>query len=338
MKFAYTSFMMIVIGGAIIGSIKHMSPKGIFTFFEKAVQDRKGIELVEKFNPEKNMMYFPSFENKKLFESVEDLSICNIKDVRKYIYAYLTGSRAYTIRSIERSYKYMDVILKVFAENPDVPKDLALLPLLESGFDPFAVSRSSAVGLWQFLKGTSAFLGLKTNAIIDERRNIEKSTRAAVRHLRNMYKIYGSWELALAAYNGGGVQVSNAIKKTGTKSIWELREKGVLTAETREYVPKFIALLLIYKNQDRFNIEDDVAKPEKKELSSVTLKRRLLVKQVANCADIPEAMVRTINPELLGAVTPGTVYTIYLPVESHDRFIENVEKLNKEKKQFICKK
>ncbi len=145
---------------------------------------------------------------------------------------------------LSRSTKYMPMIRRVFKEE-GIPLDIGYLPLVESGFSPSAYSWAKAAGVWQFIVGTSSRYGLKTDWYIDERRDPEKATRAAARYLKDLYKMFGDWELALASYNCGENRVKRLIKENGTSNYWELP----LPKETRNYIPLFNAALYIAKDR-----------------------------------------------------------------------------------------
>ena len=131
------------------------------------------------------------------------------------------------------------------------------------------------------MKATSSHLGLKTNAWVDERRNVEKSTRAAIRHLRYLNKSLGSWELALAAYNGGEGQLRRAMKKAGTNDIWKLIDSGVLSKETEEYVPRFAALVLINKNTRLVRIENELQINKVQDANEICLDTQISLKDIS---------------------------------------------------------
>lgn len=302
-------------------------------------------ETENSFNPEKDILFLPELENKDLFASIDDLSISRKKEVRKFLNLYLSRGRGFTVRGIERSSLYKDKIDQIFAENPDIPADLAFLPLLESGFNPVAVSRSKAVGLWQFMSNTSAPLGLQNTKWIDDRCDIEKSTKAAISHLRNLHRTFGSWELALAAYNGGGGHVRRAIEKAGGAwDYWTLLEHDVLHRETSEYVPRFIALLLIYKNQDFFGIADDINPREPIVSDIVTIKHPVTLNSISRFSGVPTETIRRFNPELRSNQTPPTNngYALKLPPEGAQKLESNLEQLYKQRirttKSYTIKK
>jgi len=283
----------------------------------------KGSEKIfipaENNNPNSNFSFLPPIENKDFFESVNDLSICRNANVRKYIYLYLTDGRNYLDTAILRSQRYLPIIEDIFNKNKDMPKDISLLPLLESAFNPYAVSRSRAVGLWQFVKRTSKDLSLKVNAWVDERRDIEKSTAAAIIHLRNLYGIFQSWELALAAYNGGAGYVKFAMHKSHSKNISELLAYKSLNREVKEYIYRFAALLVIYKNQSLFDVENTGTALE---TAYVELQYPVKISQVAELTGVPLSTLRMFNPELNKDLTPPyeTIYVLRLPKDSIERY------------------
>jgi len=321
--FAFTIIFTIIL---LTGCNKQLFSTGFFNLFLENRFSETGMERVRQFNPDKQTLYLPGLENKEFFESTEDLSLCRNEEVRKYIYLYLTSGREYLVKSIERSYIYIDIINEVMKKNPDIPREIALLPLLESGFDPNAVSRSNAVGLWQFIAGTAQHFELKNNKWVDERRDIEKSTEAAIRHLRYLYELMGSWDLALAAYNGGQGQVTRAMDKSGSKDIWELIQSGTLTRETSEYVPRYAALVIIYNNQKLFRIAKEVTIPEKNSTEIVKLNYQMNISRLSEKCGIDIDEIKKYNPELNGNLTPPSSdnYTLRLTSDSARKFNLNI--------------
>ncbi|HOW83451.1 MAG TPA: transglycosylase SLT domain-containing protein [Spirochaetota bacterium] len=318
---------------AIIGHSQNVFSWGLFNLFSGGPFTPEGLESVMNFDPDKDILYLPRIGNKNIFESMDDLSICRNPEVRKYIYIYLTRGREYCIRSIERSHIYGGIINEIFAKNGDIPDEIALLPLLESGFNPNAVSRSKAVGLWQFVGNTSRPLGLRTDKWIDERRDIEKSTEAAIRHLRNLHRIFNSWELALTAYNGGAGHVARAIKKSGTRDLQELIARGALSKESSEYLHRYIALVLIYKNQRLFDIYDEITVPEIPRTENYTVKYPVNINRVSELAGTPKKVIETYNPELNRSAIPPYAkdYSLRLPAEAKDRLKSREEDLYRER-------
>ncbi|HOO73028.1 MAG TPA: transglycosylase SLT domain-containing protein [Spirochaetota bacterium] len=324
---------VIIIFTTVIGFNQNLFSWGLFNLFTDQSYTQEGLNAVEDFNPDKDILYLPQIGDKDIFESMDDLSICRKPEVRKFIFVYLTRGREYTIRSIERSYLYKDIISDIFKKEHDIPEEIALLPLLESGFNPHAVSRSRAVGLWQFVSNTSKPLGLKNDRWIDERKDIEKSTEAAIRHLRHLYAMFNSWELALSAYNGGAGHVARAIKKTGTKNIWELSKTGALSSETSEYLCRFIALVMIYKNQRLFDIYDEIMIPETHKTETFIVKYPIKIKELSLVSGVPEETIETYNPELNQSIIPPYYknYSLRVPVEAKEKLRENEKELYRNK-------
>ncbi len=292
---------------------------GILSNFQDRIHTEEGLRRAVENYPREPLYTLPEQRERPFFDAVNDLSICRHREVRRFMYQYLTRDRDYIKASILRSRKYLDIIRGIFDEYGDVPAGLALLPLLESGFDPRAVSRSHAVGLWQFIRGTSSIFGLKTDEWLDERRNVEKSTRAAVLHLRHLYRHFGSWELALAAYNGGSGHVSRAMSETGARTFWELHEKGALRRETAEYVPRFAALLVIYANMDRLNLEEEIPDYRPVNIVRMPLPGSASIERISRLSGTPLRTIRYHNPELNSGITPPYYGTYHLKMPSRTR-------------------
>jgi len=323
---------MMIVAAIIIGTDTQLLSWSLFDLFSDTKFTGEGLERVMTFDPERDILYLPAIEGKDIFEASRDMSVYRNRAVRMHVYLYLTSKREYMLNAIRRSYRYEDTIREALGKNRDLPEELGLLPLLESCFNPYAVSSSRAVGLWQFLENTSRPLGLKCDRWIDERRSVEKSTAAALRHLRTMRSIFPRWDLALAAYNGGAGYMKRTMDATGVRDYWQLREKGLLRPETAEYVPKFIALMLIYRNQKLFGVADEIARPEKTAASYLTLERPVDLKDIERLTGVPVRAIMELNPELNSALTPPTMkeYRLLLPAEA----LKKLE--GKEKELYRC--
>ncbi len=268
----------------------------------------------------------PHIEGKDFFTSIDDLSILRRTEVRRFLNQYMKYGREYVYRGIFRSGRYMDVIDEIFKRYSCMPDDLKILPLLESGFDPNAVSRSKAVGLWQFIDGTSRRLGILNNSWVDERKSIHKSTDAALRHLKSLYDTFNSWELALAAYNGGAGHVRRAMIRSGTENFWDLLDSGMLRRETAEYVPRFAALAIMYKNPDLFLL-DEAAAASAISLDLVEFDYPVDIRKIAKVTGITQNVLRAYNPEIRKNITPPHLprYSLLIPTEALDSLMENIE-------------
>lgn len=198
-----------------------------------------------------------------------------------------------------------------------MPEDLLYLSMIESGFNPNARSTAQAVGLWQFMAPTARGYGLRIDAYVDERRDPEKATDAALRYLEDLYRQFGSWTLAAAAYNSGGGRVARIMREeTGAVSgkdsdFWVIR--GRLPRETREYVPLIFAATLIGKQPSRYGL-DQVERWLPVRTDTVSVPGGTPFSAVARAADVRESEVRRLNPHLLRGVTPpGAPFPVRIP-------------------------
>ncbi|MBI5683161.1 MAG: transglycosylase SLT domain-containing protein [Deltaproteobacteria bacterium] len=221
-----------------------------------------------------------------------------------------------------------------------MPEDLAYLALIESGFNPYAYSRAKAVGMWQFIRGTGLKYGLKINAWVDERRNPEKATISAVNYLKDLYAMFGSWELATASYNAGEGKIIKAINMHNTKDFWTISQKKYLKRETKDYVPKFLAAILVAKEPEKYGFYD-IEYEESVEYEIVTVPGATDLRAVAKAGNSTLEEIKALNPELLRMFTPPNAgnYEIKIPHGSKDAFYDNFAMIpQKEKRNFITHK
>ena len=208
--------------------------------------------------------------------------------------------------SLERTGRWFDFIKRI-AREENAPEEIAHLAIVESGLNPNAFSRARAVGMWQFMQPTGEEYDLNVTYWIDERRDPEKSTRAAMRFLKDLFNDLGDWQLALAAYNCGGGNVRRAIRKSGIEkpNFWQIQP--FLPRETQQYVPGFIAATLIVSNRELYGFPDDSLRfhePFRYESAKITEPVQLSV--LARCCDIPVDSLKKLNPELVRGCTPPT--------------------------------
>jgi membrane-bound lytic murein transglycosylase D len=244
---------------------------------------------------------------------IRNLSILEKKEVRDALFRYLTTNREFALRGLERYKRYSTEIVGVLKQYPDIPPEIIFLPLLESGFSPFAVSRMKAVGVWQIIAPTAHELGLRMTPFVDERRNVARSTDAAIRHLRNLNGTFKSWNLSLAAYNCGSSRVIRGMKRKKTRDFWILSSTHALRRETVNYLPHYAALALIGSRPDIFHInpgEADIAAAER-----YLLKYPVKIDDLANLLRIDAQAIYDLNPELTSPITPINPdgYSIVLP-------------------------
>jgi membrane-bound lytic murein transglycosylase D len=232
---------------------------------------------------------------------------------------------------LQRSKQYLPVMKEIFKQH-GLPEDLVFVALIESGFNPYAYSRSRAVGPWQFINGTGRRYGLKINEWIDERRDPVKSTDAAARYLKDLYEMFGSWPLALASYNAGEGKVARAIARTRSDDFWEIKQTRNLRPETRNYVPKFMAATIIAKNPEKYGFALEDAKPFAYDAVPIDSPTDLRV--IAKAAGVTYDEIKMLNPELRQGITPLYYpdYQIKLPSGTRDTFIENFSQLPKEER------
>jgi membrane-bound lytic murein transglycosylase D len=270
-------------------------------------------------------MTFPT--DPKLKERAEDVAKNVSHDlpltVNDVVVSYLnffqtTRGKAIVENGLRRKGKYQDMIARVLREE-GVPQDLIYLAQAESAFQPLALSRAGARGIWQFVQWRGNEYGLKRTWWVDERLDPEKATRAAAQHLRDLYGLYGDWYLAMAAYNCGPGNVQKGVERTGYADFWELYKRNVLPNETKNYVPIILALTLIAKDAPHYGISVDSDDP----VPSDTVKpgRAIDIRLVAETIDVDVATLRTLNPSLLRMVTPDDAdFALHLPVGTSEKF------------------
>ena len=226
--------------------------------------------------------------------------------------------RAIVETGLRRAGRYRDLISRVLQEE-GLPQDLIYLAQAESAFQPLALSRAGARGIWQFVAWRGNQYGLRHTWWVDERQDPEKATRAAARHLRDLYAIYGDWYLAMAAYNCGPGNVQKGIERTGYADFWELYKRNVLPRETKNYVPIIVALTLIAKDAAHYGIQAD---PEPRVPTDVVKPGRAVdLRLVAETIDVDVETLRSLNPSLLRLATPDDPsFELHLPAGSAERF------------------
>jgi membrane-bound lytic murein transglycosylase D len=237
--------------------------------------------------------------------------------------------RAIVETGLRRAGRYRDMIERVLREE-GLPTDLIHLAQAESAFQPQALSRAGARGLWQFMSFRGTEYGLARTWWLDERQDPEPSTRAAARHLRDLYNIFGDWYLAMAAYNSGPGAVQRAIERTGYADFWELHKRNVLPRETRNYVPIILAMTLIAKDPGRYGIQVEPDPPMRTDL--VRLGSPIDLRLVAETLDVDLDALRLLNPQLLRLVTPPSPdFMLRLPEGTAEHFEAEIAMIPAEK-------
>ncbi len=222
--------------------------------------------------------------------------------------------------------RYRPLVENIFAEF-HLPSDLVFLSLVESGFNPYAYSRAKATGPWQFMKGTAKVYGLRVDSYVDERRDPIKSTVAAARYLRDLYDLFGTWPLAMAAYNAGEGKVMRALQKAQAESFSDISKTRLIRRETKEYVPRFMAATIIAKNPDRYGFTQETSEPH--QFEEVVVNRPLHFHAIANTTGIPYEELRLLNPELRRDATPpgGELYHLKVPVGTKSKVEQLLERI-----------
>jgi peptidoglycan lytic transglycosylase D len=251
--------------------------------------------------------------------SSHDLPLTVNDVVASYLNFFQTPrGRAIVENGLRRKGKYQEMIARVLHEE-GVPQDLIYLAQAESAFQPLALSRAGARGIWQFVQWRGNEYGLRRSWWVDERMDPEKATRAAAQHLRDLYGLYGDWYLAMAAYNCGPGNVQKGIERTGYADFWELYKRNVLPRETKNYVPIILALTLIAKDAAHYGIAVDPEPPVQTDV--VKPGRAIDLRLVAETIDVDVDTLRTLNPSLLRMVTPDDPeFVLHLPKGTSERF------------------
>lgn len=228
---------------------------------------------------------------------------------------------------IEKGRPYLHYIVEQI-EARDMPMEIALLPIVESAFDPFAYSRSRASGLWQFIPGTGKMLGLKQNWWYDGRRDVTASTDAALTYLTQLNERFnGDWSLALAAYNSGAGNVSKAIRKNAKKNKPTDFFSLQLPRETRYYVPKLLALAEIFQTPEKYNITINTI-PNEPYFAKVNTETQLDLAQAAALADMDMDTMYQLNPGFnRWATDPDGPHHLLVPVDKQEQFITSLHNM-----------
>lgn len=234
-------------------------------------------------------------------------------NVQSHIHFFNTSIRSRFEQWLVRLSRYRPLVENIFAEF-NLPSDLVYLSLVESGFNPYAYSRAKATGPWQFMKGTGKLYGLRIDHYVDERRDPIKSTVAAARYLRDLYDLFGTWPLAMAAYNAGEGKVMRALHKAQAETFSDISKTKLIRRETKQYVPRIMAATVIARNPDQYGFSQEPVAPH--EFEEVVVNRALHFRAIANTTGIPYEELRLLNPELRRDATPpdDSAYHLKVPV------------------------
>jgi membrane-bound lytic murein transglycosylase D len=304
------------------------------TDFEKSIHQSDGdtridgssTEITRK-NQSSKIYFLYGAEHLGLKNYYFDIPVVYNAATKKWITYFLGRGKEFFIRYSERAGRYAPMLGKIL-EDHGVPRDMIFLAMAESGFVTHAKSHASAVGPWQFIAGTGKRYGLKINWYVDERRDPIKSTIAASKYLKKLYNDFGSWELAHAGYNAGEGKVSRAIKRYKTENFWKIRKGRYFRSETKNYVPKIMALAIIGKNLESFGFKGIEFK-DPLDFDEYNVGANTDLMAFAEATGIDFEKIQELNPEIMRWLTPATVesYPLRLPVGSASKVKGCCEKM-----------
>ena len=255
-------------------------------------------------------------------------SILNDK-VKSFIDLFQTKADSYFTRSLARSQAYEGMMKKILRDK-NLPEELFYLALIESGYNPYAQSRAKATGIWQFMNRTGKRYGLKVDKWVDERRDPEKSTYAAAEYLKDLYEMFNCWYLAAAGYNAGEGKILQAMKRAKSQDFWEISKHRYLKRETKQYVPMFLAAMIIAQDPGKYGFSNiDYHPPLVYEKVAVPPGTRL--DRIARAAETSLGELRALNPALRRDKTPpqAASFEINLPRGKKEVFERNFSRVFK---------
>jgi len=267
-----------------------------------------------------------SLEQAGIDPSKYDFPISLNKQVIYYLELFQGKQRNYFTQWLARSTAYRPYI-EAELKKAGLPRDLVFLAMIESGYNPSAYSPADACGLWQFLEGTGRDFGLKVDAWVDERREPEKATKAAIRYLSRLHAQFDDWYLAVAAYNAGEGRIDNAITTYNTKDFWEIAASEGIFLETKRYVPKLIAAIIISRDPEKYGFTD-IKYHAPREYETINVPGGVDLEAVAVTANTSTKQLRFLNNELRKNQTPPkSEYTLRVPIGARDLIAANLDKL-----------
>lgn len=248
-----------------------------------------------------------------VMRAIESIPAEDNESVAKWIQFFSVRDRERFQRFLDRGEKYRPLIESVLEEN-NLPPELFYLAMIESGFNTHAHSSAKAKGVWQFMPATGKRYGLEVNSQIDERRDPIRSTEAAARYLRDLHNVFGSWHLAMAAYNAGETRIMNVVFRGRSRNFWELSKRKVLPLETANYVPKFLAAMTIARDYKKYGFRTPQME-SLPELAAVEVPSPVHLRAVADVTGVSLPQLLEANPHLVRGHTPIHLrrYEIWVP-------------------------
>lgn len=268
-----------------------------------------------------NVIFHDTVYAKRLYDLPTEMELSYNQVVKKHIEMY-SGRRRDQVSYMLALGEYYFPMFEEALDREGMPLELKYLPVIESALNPTAVSRVGATGLWQFMLKTGKGYGLEVNSLVDERRDPYKSTQAAVKYLKDLYTIYGDWNLVIAAYNCGPGNVNKAIARSGGKrDYWEIYNR--LPRETRGYVPAFIAANYIMNHYADHNICPAGSQGSVLALDTVHVNQEIHFEQIAGVLNMPVSEIKRLNPQYKKDMIPGNqIYALVLPTEKMYTYID----------------
>lgn len=257
----------------------------------------------------------PVIETKVDVEAAASIPIPDHPTIRGALQYFTTDLKPSIQESLTRSGKYKNLINKAL-DDYKLPRGLAYLPVIESAYVPTVMSRAGAHGIWQFMPETARDYGLRVDWWIDERADPERSTRAAAAYLKDLYRQFNDWPLALAAYNAGPGRIRRAMQASGATTFWELLEDAAVPKETRGYVPTFFATLTIASDPATYGFR--LGQPVDFDHKPVEVEGPLSLRYLASVGHVDEALLRELNPSLRQGIVPPGKATVRIPSKAAD--------------------
>jgi len=256
----------------------------------------------------------------------QDIALIKNSAVNEYLefFSKTDRGRSFIDKTLYRSGKYFPIMRKILRYH-NAPEELIYLSVQESGLNPTIVSKAGATGLWQFMPSTGYAYGLYQDSYRDDRRDFEKSTDAAARHLKDLYKTFDDWYLAFAAYNAGAGRINGALSKSGSKDYWEVR--NYLPGETKNYVPSILALSFIFRDPSAYGFNKvEYGKPIA--YDKVNINGSISFEKIAEFSGSDIETIRELNSELTQDATPqyDVPYQLRIPHNSFSSFVSNYKK------------
>ncbi len=298
---------------------------------EKFARTEQGYRILSRASLKLAQLAYLAIPTEKLPPPrARDLTVRFNRRVDGALRYFLTHGRNTIMIWLERSGRYVPLIQDIFSQY-GIPRELAYVAMIESGFNSNVRSSADAIGMWQFMENTMKYYDMRIYWWADERKDFIKSTHGAAKYLKKLYDEFGDWHLALAGYNMGPYGLANAIKYQKTKNYWDLH----LPRETENYVPRILAMILVAREPESFGLYVKKERPVKP--IEIQINGAVDIQVIAQCAGISPKAIEELNPHLVAKCTPSeTATTIYIPEETRKHFTENFAKLPESEKYLTA--